>query len=660
MACFSAVLAFFFFEQKKRKVISSLAIYIVFLVTLYFFYPGAHIVIAENATLFLQSAAISFLGISAIVFGLPLVWRERRVEGEVSWRSAISIIFSMGKRQIRRKKMRGFFTILSIIILILAFTSLTSFGTLIDIVSEEVTATAPADGILVKRMLNESFSPLGSSDPAVLSKVMEIKNVASRLENTPSANPVVRLVNTETGSSWLIYGVLGITPANESIYTHLDEKVEGSYLSETQYYEILVTRSVADGLGVEVGENVTLTVLGTRVSSNFTVVGVIPDEEYASLVDMDGDPFGPSRLEDDSARRCNSAEVVVMSFSAVENLQKMIKELHPEEESQFMVLSDIIFQPVDEAEVGSIVRTLIFVFSYDVFVSSDLSITYRHIGSVVELKGAAELLIPLVMVGLNVSMVMMNAVYERRKEIRILSMLGLNPTHIGLIFVAEAIILGMVGGSLGYIMGLGFFRVMVLFGQELMVREKLDWWWSAIGFGIALAASVLSSIRPAALAVSTYTPSKVRKVKRTEEETEVRKEEIFKVYQERQLSMPVKLLLNEKEFFIGYFLDRLNELKSGYLERVENIEEIPEKENVKGELVTEIKFDYYFVASGQDRRTKNSLFLIKSPKEYYYRARLSSEPAVLGLPESTIDRTIDVVHEIVLYWAKNKERILGI
>ena len=77
------------------------------------------------------------------------------------------------------------------------------------------------------------------------------------------------------------------------------------------------------------------------------------------------------------------------------------------------------------------------------------------------------------MVGLNVSMVMMNSVYERRKEIRTLSMVGLNPTHIGLIFVAEAIILGMVGGSLGYLAGLGFYRVMVLFGQELMVREKL-------------------------------------------------------------------------------------------------------------------------------------------------------------------------------------------
>lgn len=238
-------------------------------------------------------------------------------------------------------------------------------------------------------------------------------------------------------------------------------------------------------------------------------------------------------------------------------------------------------------------------------------------------------------------------------------MLGLNPTHIGLIFVAEAIILGMVGGSLGYLFGLGFYRVMVLFGQELMVREKLEWFWSAIGFGIALTASVLSSIRPAALAVSTYTPSKVRRVKMKDERARERKEELFKAYQARQLSMPVKVPLNERIFFIGFFLDRLDDLKTGYIERVENIEDVPEIENVKGELMKEIKFEYRYETSGRERKTRNSLILTKSPQDSYYRVRLVTEPAIPGMPENTIDRTIDFVHDICIYWAKNKKRLMG-
>jgi len=669
MAIFSVVLAFFFFEKNKKKMLSSVIIYILFLIGLYFVYPGTHIVIDENARLFLESAVISFLGVSAIVFGIPRVWKERTVEGEVSWRSAISIIFSMGKRQIRRKKIRGFFTILSIIILILAFTSLTSFGTVYDIVSDKLNAAAPSDGIMVKRSArtatNETsllFSPLGSEDPKILSEVIKMKNVALRYENIPSSpDPIARLANPKTGKEWMIYGILGITPKNESIYTHLDQIIEeGKYLSEDRDDEILISRSIADDLNVKVNDQVTLDILGAGISSSFIVKGIINNGKYESLIDMDGKSFGPLRiLSDGSIRTCNSTEVLIMSWKAAEKLQEMINVKIPEKTMPFAVLSEIVFQLKAGENLDSAVRTLIHAFTYDVYVSSNGIINYYHIGKYVEIKGAAELLVPLVMVGLNVSMVMLNSVYERRKEIKTLSMLGLNPTHIGLIFVAEAIILGMVGGSLGYLFGLGFYRIMVLFGQELMVREKLEWYWSAIGFAIAILASVLSAIRPAALAVSTYTPSKIKRIKLTEKKAEARRKEIFKVYQAKEVSMPVKVQLNEIEFFVGFLYNRLTELKTGYVESVENIEITPEIENVKGELIRSVKFNYRFSISGQTRKTKNSLILIKDPKEDYYRAKLVSEPAVPGMPEDAIDRTIDFVHSIVLEWAKNKERIIG-
>jgi len=664
MATFSIVLAFFFFEERKRKILSSIVIYIVFLISLYLSYPGAHIIIDENALLFLASAGISLLGVSALVFGLPHIWKERNVEGEVSVRSATSIIFSMGKRQIRRRKIRGFFTILSIIILILAFTSLTSFGTVFGIVSEKLGAIAPSDGVMVKRVLNETsllFSPLGSDDPVTLSRMMKISNVTIRLESLPSSNPAARLVNPETGNSWLVYGILGIVPTNESMYSGLDQIIEdGGFLSETRDDEILISMSVARDLNVKADKNVTLEVLGSGISSSFIVRGIFNDERYMNLVDMDGISLGPSRLlSDGSLRTCNSTEVVILSSKAADKLQEMAEVRQPEGSPQIAVLSEIIFQPDKEETIDSIVRTVVFVFDFDVFVSSNRVITYYHIGSYLEFKGAAELSIPLVMVGLNVGMVMLNSVYERRREIRTLSMLGLNPTHIGLIFVAEAVILGMVGGSLGYLTGLGFYRIMALFGQELMVREKLEWWWSAIGFAIALSASLLSAIRPAALAVSTYTPSKVKRIKVSEEEAKVRKEELFKVYEARELSMPVKVALNDKEFFIGVFLDRLDELKTGYIERVGNVQELKEIENVKGEIIKEVKFDYRFEASGKERKTRNSLILTKSPREDYYRVKLVSEPAFPGMPESAIDRTTDFVHDFALYWIKNRERIVG-
>jgi hypothetical protein len=377
---------------------------------------------------------------------------------------------------------------------------------------------------------------------------------------------------------------------------------------------------------------------------------------------MDSNPFGPLRIEGGEVRRCNNTEVIFLSAATAKNIQNLIDAKYGSSAKQFVILTDFVFRPSGGMTTEIIVplaRSLIYWFAYDVLASTNGAITYYHVGSYFELKGAAELIIPLIMVGLNVGMVMMNAVYERRKEIRILSMVGLNPTHIGLMFVAEAVILGMVGGSLGYLIGLGFSRTMVLFGQELMVREKLEWWWSAAGFALAMIASVVSSIRPAALAVSTYTPSMVKKVKRTEKQAKVRREEIFKVYQGRQMSMPVKVLTSEKEFFISFLLDRLYELKDGFVERVENVVQVPETEDVKGELVLTINFDYAFGATGRERGTKNSLVMTKSPNEDYYRVRLVSEPAVMGLPETVIERTIDLIHETCLLWVKDKGKYLG-
>ncbi|MBS7615446.1 ABC transporter permease [Candidatus Bathyarchaeota archaeon] len=663
MATFSAVLAFFLFDENRKKFYSNIVIYAAFLAALYFIYPGAHIIVNENFSLFMQSVIASFAAVTAIVFGIPRIWKERVIEGEVSWRSAITVIFSMGKREIRRRRTRGFFTLLSIIILVLAFVSLTSFGSAYGMVSDRISRTAPADGVIVKRMMNATsllFHPLGFNDSKLVSQWASISNIAERFKNVAYSEPVVRLVNSRTRENWVIYGVMGITPSTESMYTGLNQIVEsGSYLNDNSLNEVILTVSVATRLGVTSGETLTLEVLGTAVSRQVSVVGLIGDNGYLNLIDMDGNPFGPIRITEGQVRRCNETEIIIMNALTAKNIQRELDAEYGSGAKQFVVLSDFVFQPTSETNMDQLIKNLIYWLNYDVLVASNGVITYYHIGSYFELKGYVELLIPLIMVGLNVGMVMMNAVYERRKEIRTLSMLGLNPTHIGLIFVAEAVILGMVGGSLGYLTGLGFSRIMVLFGAELNVKEKLEWWWSAAGFALAMAASIISSIRPAALAVSTYTPSMVKKVKRKEEEAEVRKEEIFKVYQERQLSMPIKILTSEKEFFISFFLDRLNELKSGFIERIENVVQTPEKEDVKGVLVLTIDFNYVFGAVGSERATKNSLIMAKNPNEDYYRVRLVSKPGVPGLPESAIERTINFVHETCLTWAKDKERYLG-
>jgi len=162
------------------------------------------------------------------------------------------------------------------------------------------------------------------------------------------------------------------------------------------------------------------------------------------------------------------------------------------------------------------------------------------------------------------------------------------------------------------------------------------------------------------IAVRMYTPSMIRKFKLTEKEQEVRQEEIFRVYQARRLTMPVKVLENEAIFFISYLIGRIKELELGTYERTEGIVEEPELETPKGELIKRILFNYVFSVGGKKRGTKNELICTKGPKDNYYRVELDCNPAEPGTPEEWVERTVKIIRDIQMDWLRDKKRIMGI
>ncbi len=677
-AIHSVILAFFIFEDKKKKLISSLILYIIFLISLFWIYPGTRIaathsfinILSFQVPLFWLTAIASISVTLLVIFGLPRVWKEPEVEGRVPLTSAASIIFSMAKRQIRRRKIRGFFTIFSVIILVLAFTSLTSFGTVYGLVSEGVNVPYRTDGVLVKRPgavldgIKNPFTALSPDDVNMLTSILNIKFVAPKVENIPDSKPLGKL-ESSLGRSIFLFGVLGIAASNETLYVDLNRTViEGSYLKDQDQNVILISAEAASRLGVKVGEKVNFYVRGVPgIVSTFTVGGIFDDGAFSKLTDINGEVYGPKRMvEAQKALKivpCNTSDIIIMNWQTALSLQKKAMVLSTSAPT-FAAISRITFQPKRWGDLNSIVNTLTLAFDYHVYVSRNNKVTLYRQGFRYEAKGTMEILFPLVMVSLNVGAVMLNAVYERRREMEVLSVVGLNPAHMALLFVAEGIVIGMVGGGIGYLFGLGFYRVMSILGVSLMVREKLEWWWSAVGFALAIAASVLSTIRPAMIAVKMYTPSMIRKLKLTEVERKEREKEVFRVYQARKLSMPVKVLENEAPFFFGYVISRLKELEAGTYERTDNVVEEPEMETPKGEIIKNIRFIHIFVEAGKRYSTRNRVICTKGPEDKAFRVELESEPTEPGIPEKLVERTVKMMRDISIDWLKNKKRIMGL
>jgi hypothetical protein len=124
---------------------------------------------------------------------------------------------------------------------------------------------------------------------------------------------------------------------------------------------------------------------------------------------------------------------------------------------------------------------------------------YSAIGST-DVGGLSDLLIPILIAGLIVMNTMLGSVYERAREIGVFNAVGLAPSHVGALFLAEAFVYAVLGVVFGYLMGQGVSHLIVRFdwlpGFELNVSSL-----AAVGASLLVMAVVmLSTLYPARLA----------------------------------------------------------------------------------------------------------------------------------------------------------------
>jgi len=100
---------------------------------------------------------------------------------------------------------------------------------------------------------------------------------------------------------------------------------------------------------------------------------------------------------------------------------------------------------------------------------------------------------------LGVMTTMTTSVIERRKEIGLMKSVGAENKSIVSLFLSEAALIGIIGGFLGYIIGiiLSQFIGMSVFGTSISPRLEVI----PIALGISVGVSLLASILPVRKAV---------------------------------------------------------------------------------------------------------------------------------------------------------------
>jgi len=287
-------------------------------------------------------------------------------------------------------------------------------------------------------------------------------------------------------------------------------------------------------------------------------------------------------------------------------------------------------------------RELAIMRNFKVWASMGESLYFYVLGSSVEIGGSG-IVIALIIVALTIGVAMSASVYERRHEMKILSAVGLNPSHITMLFVDQAIIIGLIGGAFGYLLGMSLYQGFLLFPTDIIVRQKLSLGWSLVALAVGIGVTTVGAAIPAIKASVLATPSLLRQWKIEKAPSSVGEPYVFE--------MPVKVEKENIDHFVSYLIKRLQEYEQGEPFRLKSIKRTSEE--TPQERLIHVRFTYHFSLQLFSFLATNDVAVTIEGGEDVGTVQLSSKGA--GPDEMKhIRRIAGLVRNIVYEWSSRR------
>ncbi len=552
-------------------------------------YPGTAATTLQG---FLLTAAASYVVVVVIAVFLPKLLGGESGDGRVRLSAILVPVFSIAKRSLKRRRLKFILTLVSLIVLVMSFVALTSLSEGYGLISTKSGSASSNHGVLLRSSTwtaaDPTFIPFPGSEATWLLNQPGVWVVSMKVENAPQQSPITSIARNR------IYSIMGVDAGNETQILPIASTLVSGRLPGPG--EVALSVALTGRLGLKLGDSVKLR------DQTLTLVGLLDDSAFAALTDLDGSSYIPDKwvnLSPPSDPPYWERQSTLPSEAAL---------LDASTASLFQVLGVTrIALKVDSTGQDAFAEKLALERGYETWSASPTGVAYAALGNYLEGEGL-PLVIPWAIVVLNVVVTMLNSLFERRREISILSSVGLNPAEISSIFVAEASITGFIAGGLGYLAGLAFYRLMPLLGLALEVQQKVSSVWTLAAIGISISAVLVGAF--AALRSSVViTPSLTRKWRLEEGEGGLDKPWVVPV--------PIRLEAEEVEGFVAYLEERLRALEGDQVRLTTRI-----RVESRGDArVVSFIYKSYQSTTG-NFYTKNSVFV--EPGEEGYKVRLES------------------------------------
>ena len=605
------------FEERSKHFISSLFFFIIFFILLFYLYPGFRFAGIVDYMI----AGYSVIMIYLLLFLISESSKDLKTVGGINLVSAIIASLSLALRNMKRRKLRTFFTFMSLITMILGITLLTSVTFSPSIREIKAVSSVPyevSNMIIISRI----DRPLDYGDITWISLQPECKLISLKAQNMPQNKPLGYVKST-----FQINGIIGIMNADPNLKM-LSAITTPEDLDRTlhTYASALISEEIAKIAGVAYGDEIVIS------NKRVKIVGFFNPDKISQFRDVDGDFWCPKKItQRGEIVYCSGNEVIITNLETAVALGAVITRSY--------VYSEDFQSAINLAKRVSLLT------SYLAVVFSGENMKYIYFPSTVISVSGFTLIVPLVLVSLNIFAAMISSIYERRKEISILSVIGLNPLHIICIFILESLILGFLAGSIGYILGIISFKILGIFGIHLPINMKTSLLDAGTILGTTLLVTSLSYLIPSLKASTLVTPSLSRKWKL---ETVAH---MGKWLQE----IPARIPPEKVQSFINYLCEKLSKESDNIEVRIDNLKREVYFEN--GNPVYAILFKY---SKGGDRPFYANIILKIKRSMDYYKVLVECELHSIypKFEESHIHEVISLIRKIMLEWISFRDRII--
>ncbi|MCP4369887.1 MAG: M28 family peptidase [Deltaproteobacteria bacterium] len=487
---------------------------------------------------------------------------KRQNEGEISFLKAFYASFFMGVNNLRRRKIRTVLTCTTLIILTFTIMSFTSVKNLRRHSKLLYNDQAPYQGLLMKQL---NWKGLPSEAFKVIENTTASNMIAAPRAwlETPNRTQSTKIPVRAGNKTFEANGLIGLSPKESEISGFSDHISKGRWFSPKDRYSIIIPERMAKNLHLQ---NLDSKQAYVRLwSIPFKVIGLFSGDTFDKFKDLDGEPITPAIFPDEIFQMATEAEMEAMeSGEDIKAFQSRYKHI-PFDQTVIIPyetlislggnLKSIALKYKDKLDNDKSTYEMVDRFGLWLFSGEKAGVFLYNASDRLDYSGVPNILIPILISIFIVLNTMIGSVQERKREIGIYTSIGMAPSHVSIIFIAEAISYAVLSVVLGYI--LAQVMVKVFAGTALLSGITVNY--SSLGGVFAMAmvmlVVILSSIYPSRVAASIAIPDVEKSWKLTKAEGDM-----------LNIELPFLIKTSEILSVTGYlyrFLDAHQEISQG-------------------------------------------------------------------------------------------------